>query len=421
MKDIKVLVIAANPFSDINNNGKTLKSIFCSFDRSSLFELYFRPQDNIIGDGEFAQSYYAVSELDIIRSFIHFNKKCGGVQVFERAKNKTIVEDQTYKRFLHGNLKDNRFLRSLLWKSRRWDTKEFREWYQNWKPDVVFALLGGPSQMFTIAEEISEKLNIPLVVYFTDDYLIHPSSGNKISKKSEKAFRKIINHSSARYCIGEQMCEEYARFFDSDFLPIMNSVDVIPYSPKAEFNSPLVISYFGGLSLGRWEMISRLADVVKDEAVIKVYTAHEITDEITAAFDKPNIMMCGKVLGEDLDKARQSSDWLLHVESDKKEHRSRTALSISTKIPESLMQSRLLFAYGPSEVASMQLIQTNDLGLYISSELPLEQQRNLFLRFISNPEKIQEKVAKAYDYACINFDKQVVSKKLKSELIEVVK
>lgn len=420
MKDIKVLVIAANPFSDINNNGKTLKSIFCSFDKNSLFELYFRPQDNIIGDGEFAQSYYAFSELDIIRSYIHFNKKCGGVQVFERAKNKAIVEDQTYKRFLHGNLKNNRFLRSLLWKSRRWDTKEFREWYQNCNPDVVFALLGGPSQMFTIAEEISKKLNIPLVVYFTDDYLIHPSS-DKIRKKTEVAFRKIINHSSARYCIGEQMCEEYGRFFNADFLPIMNSADVIPYSPITEFNSPLVISYFGGISLGRWEMISRLADVVKNDAVIKVYTAHEITDEIAAAFDKSNIMMCGKVLGKDLDKARQSSDCLLHVECDKEEYRSRTALSISTKIPESLMQSRLLVAYGPSEVASMQLIQKNDLGLYISSELPLEQQRDLFSKFINNPERIQEKVAKAYDYACKNFDKQVVSKQLKSELIEIVK
>ena len=420
MKDIKVLAIAANPFSDINNNGKTLKSIFCTFDKNSLFELYFRPQDNVIGDGEFAQSYYAISELDIIRSFIHFNRKCGGVQVFEREKNKEISEDQTYKRFLHGNLKDNRFLRSLLWKSRRWDTKEFREWYQNCNPDVVFALLGGPSQMFTIAEEISEKLNIPLAVYFTDDYLIHPSSGKKISKKSERAFRKIISHSSACYCIGEQMCEEYGRFFNTDFRPIMNSTDVIPYSPREDLNRPLIISYFGGLSLGRWEMISRLADVVKDDAVIKVYTAHEITDEITAAFDKPNIQMCGTVLGKDLDDARQSCDCLLHVESDKDEYRSRTALSISTKIPESLMQSRLLLAYGPSEVASMQLIQRHNLGLFISSEQTIEAQRELFLQYYKNPEKTREVVKNAYDYACTHFNKQAVSEKLKRELTDLV-
>ena len=85
--DVKVLVIAANPFADINNNGKTLKSIFSSFKKENLCELYFRPQDNIIGDGEFANSYYAFSEMDIIRSIMSFSTKCGGVQVFDKIRD----------------------------------------------------------------------------------------------------------------------------------------------------------------------------------------------------------------------------------------------------------------------------------------------------------------------------------------------
>ena len=154
-RDIKVLVIAANPFSDINNDGKTLKSIFGSFSRQSLFEFYFRPQDNIIADGDFAASFYAISEIDIVRSIFSFSNKCGGVQHFEKNLDSNTIMQKSYKKLAKGKLKDCKVLRSLLWKSRKWDTVEFRNWYKSCNPDIVFALLGPPGPISTIAKEIS--------------------------------------------------------------------------------------------------------------------------------------------------------------------------------------------------------------------------------------------------------------------------
>lgn len=425
MSKIKVLVIAANPFSDINNNGKTLKSIFNCFDKGSLFNFYFRPQDNSIGDGEFAASYYAVSESDIIKSILTFSGVCGTQQFFGKAGDVTIItHSKSHQFFEKRSIRNVKFLRRLLWKTRKWDTKELHEWLVKCSPDVVFSLVGGVGPLFTISEEISSWLRIPLVIYFTDDYLIHTNDNGVYSynshKKNVKAYRQLIEKASRCYCIGEQMCEEYGQFFNTEFYPIMNSVEVLPYAPKEKLNNPIVISYFGGLSLGRWEMISRLSDVVKDDALIKVYTAHEITEEIRTAFNKSNIQLCGKVLGEDLERERQQCDFLLHVESDKKEYRERTALSISTKIPESLIQSRLLLCYGPAEVASMQLIQKNGIGIYISSETTLEKQREDFVNAISDKEKIKGIVEEAYQFACNHFDKRVVSEQLKRELSELI-
>ncbi len=42
---MKVLIVSANAFSKIYNNGKTLESIFRDFQPDELSMLYTRPQD----------------------------------------------------------------------------------------------------------------------------------------------------------------------------------------------------------------------------------------------------------------------------------------------------------------------------------------------------------------------------------------
>ncbi len=424
IKEPKVLVIAANPFSDINNNGKTLKSIFSQFRKENLCELYFRPQDNATGDGEYASSYYAVSELDIIRSINGFKRKCGGVQIFEKAKDIEIVEDKTYQKLLHGNLKNNAFLRSLLWKTRKWNTKEYREWYRECKPEIIFALLGGPSTSYTMALEISRELNIPLALYYTDDYLIHPlkrTLTDKIRYKRElPKYKKIVDYASIRFCIGDLMCEEYRQFFGKEFLPIMNLADIIPFESMMVKNEKLVLSYFGGLFLNRWQSLSKLADLVGDKGIVRIYSGNKLTEEMKAAFNKLNIQFMGVVNGDALKQAQLNSDILLHVESDSEEMRALTALSISTKIPEYLMSGRMILGFGPSEVASMRLISDNNLGIVLSADAPIEELKESVQNILTNEPMRIEYAKKGYQYAVEHFDKNKTAAKVKQLLTEIV-
>lgn len=424
-KEPKILVIAANPFSDINNNGKTLKSIFSAFQKGSLCELYFRPQDNVIGDGEFAQSYYAFGEMDIIRSIFHFSKKCGGIQSFEKTKAKEIAEDKVYRSFLNGNLKNIKWLRSLLWKTRRWDTKKYREWLKDCNPDIVFALLGGPGISYTIAQEISKQFKIPLAVYFTDDYLIHPVRKNWLDKwkyaRDEKHYRKIINASSALFTIGELMSKEYSAYFGKEFDCIMNSVSLYPFMPKQQAPTIKSIAYFGGLNLNRWKMISRFSELVSGKAKVIVYTGQEITEEIDKAFKSSGVELGGFLKGEEVRAKMLESDILLHIESDEKYYRSLTCLSVSTKIPEYLMSSRPVIAYGPAEIASIRLISDNDLGITISSEESEANQKEVLFDFLDNEEWQQIYVKRAYEYASSHFDKDKISESLRNKIIQVCK
>lgn len=417
---MKVLVIAANPFSDINNNGKTLKSIFSSFAKDELCELYFRPQDNVIGDGTFAESYYAVCEMDIIRSFFYFNKKCGGIQTFEKEKSVAISQDKTYRRFFNSNIKNWKWLRSLLWKSRRWDTVEYRQWVEGSKADVVFALLGSPGVSYTMAEEISESLHIPLAIYFTDDYLIYPLRKGILEKwkfkRKLKAYRQIVRKSAYRFCIGEQMCGEYTRFFGKEFRPIMNCVEVLPFEPYTAMRKNPVFAYFGGLNLHRWKMLCRLSRLIGDKGRVVVYTNAEITDQIKSAFNLDNVQLGGFVSGEMLRQKMLDSDVLLHIESDDAEYRSVTRLSISTKIPEYMMSGRMILGFGPQELASMRLISDNNLGVVISCDESEERQKLLIDEIIENEEQRKKYALRAYHYAKEHHNKDIVSSQLRYEL-----
>ena len=424
MKKYNVLVIAANPFSDINNNGKTLKSIFSTFDKDKLFELYFRPQDNIIGDGDYASSYYAIGEMDILRSFLHCSKKCGGIQVFEPSQDKAVAEDKTYRSFLNGRLKNVKWLRKLLWNTRKWDTEEYRKWVADSKPDIVFALLGGPGIMFTIAQEIAENQNIPLAVYFTDDYLLHWPKKSFIdrwrNKKDTMTFKQIVEKSALRFCIGEKMCEEYSAYFGKDFYPIMNCAEIKPYNKVDTGNEKPVISYFGSLWLDRWKMISRLSDLVGDKGVINVYSGNELSEAMREAFNKPNIHFNEPVTGEKYEEAVRNSDVLLHVESDDITNREKTALSISTKIPDCLASGKPLMAYGPTEVASIRLLSDYFIGFVVDSEADIDQDREAIVNFLNNPSIREGYSERGYQFAVERFDKNKISREVFNKLHEAI-
>ena len=68
---MKVLIISHNPITTYQNMGKTLLSLFCEFDKSELCQLYCYPT---IPDISVCESYYRVTDRDILNSYGHFGR-----------------------------------------------------------------------------------------------------------------------------------------------------------------------------------------------------------------------------------------------------------------------------------------------------------------------------------------------------------
>ena len=412
--NMRVLIISNNSFSNVYNNGKTLEAIFSAFPIDDLAQLFFHEEST--PDFLFCKRYWKISELDIIKSIIK-KKECIGNKIVQSSETIPRIDEKKYPfalRFIRE--KTGNYLRNILWRICRWESPALIEWVKSFDPHVVF--LVGSSASFTsnVALRISSLINRPLVVYYTDDYLFSLSTTNYIKKREykrvESLYRKVIEASSAQFVIGELMAKEYSKYFDKEFIPIMNSVPITKYN-EYHNNSKIEMAYFGGLHLNRWKMIARLAKLLPNDCSIAVYSAQSSMNEIIRReFKESGVKYKGTLLGDDLKEAMIGADILLHVESDDEKNRRFTRLAVSTKIPEYLITGRPVLGFGPEDVASMKILSDNSVGFVISSDDSDMSVKNLLQGFINDYDKRRAFGRKGYEFAKEKFDIKVNSHNL---------
>lgn len=418
---MKVLVIAHNSFSDVLNNGKTLESLFKSFRKEDFAQLFF--SENETPDFNFCNNYYKVTDIDVLKSIFKTNQNCGN-HISEIKENSVLIESKNGIFSTIFNIAKKfadklTLFRDILWASNSWKSKKLFDWIEDFSPDLIFYVGGDSGFSHEIAVFLSEKYNLPLSIYFTDDYIIYPTNRNIVDyfqrKRMKKFYNKTVNRSLLSYAIGDLMANEYTKYFNKIFFPIMNSIDIAQYVPYQQVNKKIVFSYFGGLHLNRWKMLIKIAESLSSGQV-NVYSISEPENHILEKFKKVGIVFKGPVIGDDLQIAISSSDVLLHVESDDNYNRNLTKLSISTKIPEYLMSGRLIVGFGPSDVASMQILSTNEIGIVLSSDLLKEELQIELDQICSNFEFRKQLGKKGYDFAVENFNNQKIAEDFKQRL-----
>lgn len=422
---MKVLDITGNPFSKVLNNGKTHEALFSTFESDNLCQLYVRPVLNEFIDFEYCKSYFCISDWDVLNRLLYRSKSCGSEVKHKTSKS---MDDQSANYFFVKRIKfisANGLLgvvRDLLWSTNVWKTNDLEEWLNKERPDVIFLDGGGDCYIYNIGLYISKKYRIPIVSYFTDDYFLYPKRNSIFKKlhlsKLENKLRDVVQRSSICYAIGEKMAEEYGNYFGCNFHYIMNSIDVKPLRFKELNNNKINISYFGNLGLKRGEMILRLGKILKGKVEINIYS-FEISDYLKREYEEHGIIYKGGVMGSEFEAALERSDILLHVESDDCTNRSFTKLAVSTKIPEYMMSGKVILAYGPKELASMELIYKNGIGIYIDSEKNDFDVENLIssLYDVQFREKL---IRKTYEYATAFFDREKNSSLLKEKIVECI-
>jgi len=411
----KVLLIASNTFSKTGNNGKTYASILSRYPKSHLAQLYFSFNEN--PDFDICDNYYKISDIDLINSLK--GKVTSGVvsspldkrEVELNRKNKIV---NFGKKYLSSTIRD------ILWFLGKWRTEKLLNWIQKFGPDVVFYVGGSSVFSNRIARNITSTFNIPLIVYYTDDYVVNSIKKNLfyyINKiKVNVTYQNTLKRSSLRYVIGKKMANVYEDYFGLQFKFIMNSVDVYPYEARMLNSANIVISYFGSLHSLRWKSIIKLAESLPIRCVIRVYTL-SLSKEIIMNFSKhSNILLCEGIMGEKLRDAMKDSDYLLHVESDDKYCRRLTGLSISTKIPEYLISGRPIIAFGPQEVASMQLISENHIGYTIDSMLSDCEIKEILDKILLDKVKYDDLSRRGYDFAVKYFNKDNISQQVYNDI-----
>lgn len=413
----KVLIFSHNPLSETSNNGKTLESLFSMFPSSKLCQIYIDqteyPSFNV------CTNFFLLSDKDIIKNIFSYKKS------YDAGKTISIKNDKVNKT-KSGKLptifKSELFkiLRNFIWNISKWHSNKLHIWIKEQSPDVIFFVGGNYIFSHKIARKISTTYNLPLISYFTDDYIL----GKKRSILDTiykpyliRHYKDTIKKSSLCYAIGKLMSKQYTIYFKKDFHYLMNCVDIIPFQLPSN-SGQVVISYFGGLHLNRWKSLIKFANLLNRKNIsvsyiIQAYTFTELSKSVLKKFNDENIVIKNPISGDDLQKAINASHFLLHIESFEKKYIELTRYSISTKIPEYLISSRMIIGYGPSELASMKLLSENAIGIVLddNSEKFNENMNNL-LQYISNINTSHEIIEKGYKYAIDNYSKVSISRML---------
>lgn len=425
---MKILSITYNPYNNNNNNSKTMRSFFDGIPSKDLAMLYMESFSEV--DYNFCDNYYRVTDQDVLRSVVKLQFKTRNTHPKEKLQK--VSEEKIVALTRSKRTALRRLVREFFWNFNTWDTKEFDEWIQEQKPDIIFTLLGANIFMHNIVLKISKRYNIPFVAYYTDDYVLNCSDktfwGRIHFKLTNKVYRKTMSKTSKSYVIGELMQKDYSKAFNREFGLLGNCIDLDKFNSllpqKINTSDKITISFIGGLHLNRWQTVCDLGEIVKEinrekhwNIEINVY-ALELKDDIVQKLKACGVDYKGGLNSQGVFETIKTSDILLHVESFDEVNRTFVKYSVSTKISEYLASKRCIMAYGPHEVASVALIKDNDFGCVLTD---LDSREDKKQKIITAIETYNDRdYSKQWDYVQQYYNKDVVREMLLKDMQEVV-
>lgn len=424
---MKVLIMSHNPITDYNSMGKTLLGLFSTFSEDELCQFYVYPT---LPNIKVCESYYRITDREALFGIVKRSSIGRVITDSEIKCENTLYEDLNVSRLynnkdLHKELKI--FTRDLIWRLSSTKKQGFYQWLTEEKPDVIFAAPGASGFFYQLISDVAQKLGIPIVTYICDDFYFSNQEKKAIIKRLygwyiRKEIKNLIKKSEQVITISEELARDYRTEFGCECTVISTGSNLTRRNMPVCGNGE-IISYFGNLQIGRYLPLAEIAkkvDAYNAESgrtiSMNIYSADNSL-AISRAFENISCAhFCGFLPANEMYDAMKRSSVLLHVESFEKENRKRVKYSISTKIADSLASGICIFAYGPSEVASIKYLKKNECALVATEEGRLYEK---LAECLNNPKRRREIAAKALDVAERNHSSMCQSELLRAILTSV--
>lgn len=376
----KILIVSHNPISKVDNMGKTIGNIFSNFPKEELCQLYLHNQTP---NFDICDQYYAFNEVSIVKS-IFKNIETGEV-VINKPNVDHVDKDQKpatskskIKSFLYQYGRSrNDFIycvRNLIWNCGKWNTNALKEWIKEQNPTCIFFFVGDYFFLFNIVLEIAHSLNIPVYSYYVDDFYFSKKIKQKLGMDARlyrKAFKKLYSESKMNFCISEKMANDYENQFHTPTHVLMNTSNKV-LSKKMNQSNKIIMSYFGNISYNRWENLSLLSDAIStlnkmyDKKIeFNIYSGEKNKETLEKLTSNPNVNFKGQISTDEVLNKMIESDILVHVESFNEMTKASVKYSVSTKIPDLLASNRIIIAFGPEDVASIEYLSKYNTALVL--------------------------------------------------------
>ena len=357
----KILIINGEPFQDQTATGITLKNIFDRF-----------PRENV----KYIHVSKLLPDLDYLDNVFSYYKD----SVERKKEHQAFASLQS----LHDQNKIKAAIKNEL---RVWDdlrkakiSKGLVNFIIESESEIIYTCLGN-LKVISLVLYARELLKCTVVPHFLDDWksVIFSKKRYFIHKLLlQRRLKSLFKNVDVGIAISEEMAKQYKQEFNCPFNVIMNCVpdEQILDSYKSPNTRVKKFVFAGGLHLDRWKSLYNLAeafDIISSryEFIIEIYCPERDKNKFCGYFKKFNFVhFMGHLPVAEIDRVMKSADILIHCESFDSSIRKYTRLSVSTKIPTYLKTGKLILAFGPEEIESIQYIKLNQAGIAISVQDP---------------------------------------------------
>lgn len=400
---MKVLIISHNAISPVSSIGKTLASLFHTFKKEELCQLYIH---KALPQGDVCSSYYSFTDKDVLKGI--FTRKVAGKTV-RPAESINSGNNGTFNSITYGSANKREpymeLLREAVWKLSPWYNKSLKNWVREQNPTCIFAAIGSGTFLYDIALKISKDFNIPIITYVCDDFynMEKPDKflGGLWKRNINKKTKELLRASKAVVGICDNISKSYSDEFKIDGFTIMTGTNFSVKSSVSVNDSVERIRYFGKISLNRYVSLLEICKCL-DEINEKSGTHYKVDifcddpgEEVKNAFGGvKSADFHGFVTGEEFKKEFFCSDALIFVEAFDEESIDRVKNSISTKIADSLSSGIPIFAYGPANISAIKHLVDNECAAVCSEKSRLNDALGRFLSDKSFRNDISQKAIK---------------------------
>ena len=426
---MKILLVSNLVLDRTSNMGKTFLAYFRDFMPGEVAQFYIYSE--MPTDDSVCGNYYRFTDWDALRSV--FNRKVSGTVFGPDGIDRTRTDPRTDTGmqtavYRAGSRKTPvlHMMRNYIWAHSNWRSGKLMDWIAEFGPDAVFFASGDSLFMYGIAENIAESFGIPLIVSAVDDfYVFNRNERQPFGKMYFKAFmnqvHETMDHAACLLPICDSMDREYRKLFCVPTHVLRTPVEERDLHLKEDAEQ---ISYIGNLDFNRYRQLIEIGKTLKRIGApdipdrLDVYSQERDPEILNLMTEENGIRFHGAISSEEVGRVMADSRAVVHTESFDPVTAEIVKYSVSTKIPESLMNGPCLFAYGPEGIESIDYLKRNGAAFVVTSPEDLEQG----LRTVLSDGTVRSGIlARARKLAHENHDAAVIGKTVRGWIEECVR
>lgn len=369
-----ILVFTNNPISLSNSNGRSMYNLLRSSSEFKIVNLF-------VHDGEPSLeniSYLRVSDKNVFDAFLK-NKDIPLISYVQNNNNLKPIKNRSIKKTSFKML-----VRGFLWSRKRATTKILKL-AETIKPDILIYQVGDSYFFNNLASSVKQHLNIPMIIYDTEDYYFKKWDFIKsrffrgalfrlYKRKYNLSFEKLVSNTEKAVFLTEDL-----EVLHSDVFPklstahIYNSYSTIPNEAKTP--SPTIV-YSGNLDVGRIDSligISKILQHIDHNLKLTICSQTNNKSIFSKMEQQENIVFLGNISYEENLKLIKSAHLIVHVESFAPFYVKDTEHAFSTKIPDCLATLNPLLVFAPNSCSISKYLKKYECGWVCDNLSDLEE------------------------------------------------